>query len=381
MLTAKARKWPLLALVAFLILLAASLIGIRIAAGILKGKVAEALGPGSEIRDLGVGFTGVVVEGLRIKGPPGWPAPETLRAERVTVAPSLLGLLSGEVRVRSITVVQPYLSAWRTKDGALRVLPSLLEGPAGARPAAGPPVGNVAISRITLRGGVVEVFDASVGSPPVKVRLEQIQATVRDVVAPALTGRTRFDLTAVVKGIQGDGRASLSGWAEVTTQDSSVKVQLRSVDLVALQPYLSSAAETRVRKGTLDLDLQAEVRQRRLRAPGKVLIADLDFAPARGASDTFLGVPRAALVTVLKNREGKIEVDFVLEGDVSSPRFNLHEALAGRLAASLTESLEPSIRGILEGAGKTGEKGAAAAGEAAKQVGGALRQLFGGQKR
>ena len=50
-------------------------------------------------------------------------------------------------------------------------------------------------------------------------------------------------------------RPPIAGWAELTTKDSSVKTTLRTVDLVALQPYLIKAPETGVQKGTLDLDL------------------------------------------------------------------------------------------------------------------------------
>ena len=316
---AKAKRWGLIALVAVLVLLGGSVVAFRMAAGLLKGKVAEALGPGSEIKALHVGWFGVVVEGLRIKAPQGWPAADTLRAERVRIAPSLRSLLSDRIRLRSITVVKPYLSAWRTRDGTLRVVPSLLAEPTGGQAAAGPPARTVTISRITLQEGVVELFDATVGQTPLKIRLEQIQATVRDVVAPTLTGKSQFDLTGVVKGIQRDGRASISGWAELRSKDSLVKTQLRSADLVAFQPYLTRAAETRVQKGALDLDLHSEVRQNRLRAPGKIVISDLGFAPGRGAADTFMGVPRAAVVAFLKNRDNKIEVNFVVEGDLKTP--------------------------------------------------------------
>ena len=379
--SAKARWWGLIALVAVLVLLGGSVVAFRMAAGVLKGKVAEALGPGSEIKTLQVGWSGVVVEGLRIKGPQGWPAADTLRAERVRIVPSLRSLLSDRIRLRSITVVRPYLSAWRTRDGRLRVVPSLLTEPTAREAAAGPPARAVTISRVTLQEGVVELFDATVAQPPLKIRLEKIQAAMRDVVAPALIGKSRFDLAALVKGLQRDGRATVSGWVEVASKDSAVKLQLRSVDLVLLQPYLTQATETRVQRGALDLDLDSEVKQNRLRAPGKVVISDLEFTPTRGVLDTFMGVPRAAVVNFLKNRENKIAINFILEGDINNPRFALNEAFATRLATGLAENLGVSIRGVAEGVGTLGQKGLEAAGEAAKGVGGALQQLLGGPRK
>lgn len=377
-----AKKWGIILLVLILVLIVGGVIGFQAAIGIIKGKVVEALGPESEIKELKVGWSAVVVEGLRIRGRQGWPAADTLRAERVVIVPSLRSLLSETIQIGSITVIRPYLSALRTRDGKLQVVPSLLDRPAGKTTApAGPPARSVAISRIKLEDGVAELFDATVAQPPLKIRMQKIQITVRNVTVPTLKGKSQLDLAAVVKGVQGDGRANVSGWAEIATRDSSVKTELRSVDLVAFQPYLTKAAETRLQKGTLDLDLQSEVNRNQLRAPGRITISDLEFAPAKGALDTFMGVPRAAVVNFLKDKNNKIAVNFIIEGDINNPHFALNEAFATRVASSLAENLGVSIRGVAEGAGTLTRKGVEAAGEAAKGVGGALQQLFGGEKK
>ncbi len=382
MASTKTKKWGLIILAAIVLLVVGAIVGLQAAVGLLKGKVVEALGPDSEVKELRVRWSAVELDGLRIKARQGWPTADTLRADRVVIVPSLRSLLSGRIQVSSITVVRPYLSALRTRDGKLQVVPSLLAGAASqGKAAADPPARSVTISRITLEDGVVELFDATVAQPPLKIRLEKIQAAMRDVVAPALTGKSRFDLTAAVKGLQRDGRATVSGWVEVASKDSAVKLQLRSVDLVMLQPYLTQATETRVQRGALDLDLDSEVKQNRLRAPGKIVISDLEFTPTRGVLDTFMGVPRAAVVNFLKNRENKIAINFILEGDINNPRFALNEAFATRLATGLAENLGVSIRGVAEGVGTLGQKGLEAAGEAAKGMGGALQQLLGGPRK
>ena len=153
--------------------------------------------------------------------------------------------------------------------------PSLLADSIGHQPGA-----TVAISAITLEDGTADLFDATVSQPPLKIRLEQVHATVGEVVAPTLAGKSRLEMTALVKGAQRDGSVHISGWVEVPTRDSAVRMVLRSVDLIALQP-LVRASETRIQKGTLDLDLDSTVRKRHLRAPGRVVISDLQFAPPR----------------------------------------------------------------------------------------------------
>jgi hypothetical protein len=362
------------------VLIAGGIVAFRVAVGVLKDKVVEALGSESEIAELRVGWSRVEVEGLRIEGPRGWPAPDAFRSERVAIVPSLRGVLSGELRVHSITIERPYLSALRTQDGKLQLVPSLWAGtgrPADSSPPA-EAASTVAIDRITLRDGVLEFFDATVTRPPLRIQLEQVQATVLDVVTPALTGKTRFDLTAVLKGVQHDGTVAIAGWVEIATRESSVKTTLRSVDLLAVQPYLIKADERGLEKGTVDLDLQSDVRKNRLRAPGNLTISGMELAPAQGAFGTFMGLPRDAVVASLKNKDDEIDVDFVLEGDIDDPSFSLNETLTTRLASSLADALGVSLGGLAKGVGSLGQKGVEAAGEAAK---GAVQRIFEGQEQ
>ena len=376
------RPWGFILSAALAVAVVGAVVGFRLAVGVLKSKVVEALGPGSEISDIQVGWTGVTVTGLRIKGPQRWPAPDALRADQVVIVPSLRGLVSGEVRLWSIRVVKPYLSAFRSRDGKLRVVPTLLERPQAQRGGGGsagaPPV---YIRSITLEDGAVELFDATVAQPPLRVRLEQLHASVHNVLVPALTGQSEFALDGVLKGIRQDGRVRIGGCVEVATKDSKVKMELRGVDLVALQPYLGSVSEARVQRGALDLDLHSEVRHNRLRAPGTATLADLAFAPAGALQDTFLGVPRSVVLAYMKGRNDKIILHFTLEGDINNPQFSLNEAFATRMASALADGLGVSVRGLAEGVGVLGRKGAEVVGEATKGIGGAIQGLFGGARK
>ena len=386
MVAGKRKRFTRIALVVVVVLIAGGIVGLRVAVSVLKGKVVEALGPNSEIRDIRLGWSSVNVEGLRIKGPSGWPETDALQAERVTVVPSLRSLFSRQYRVRSITIVRPYLSALRTKEGKLLVLPGLLTGAVSdgqaetlSSLAAASPL--VTIGRITLGDGVVELFDATVAEPPLKIRLEQIKATLWDMAVPALKGKSRFEITGVVKGVHHDGQLKMAGWAEVGTRDSSVKTELRSVDLVVLQPYLIKPDERGIQNGTFDLDLQSDVSNNRLMAPGTATISNLEFVPAEGQFDTFMGLPRQAVLAFLMRNENKITVNFVLEGDINDPQFSLNQTFAQRVAFAMAKVLGVDLGGMVKDVGTLGQKGGEAVGQAAKDTGGWLKRLFGGKKK
>jgi len=386
MVVVKRNRLALMALAVIVVLIVGGIVGFHVAVRVLKGKVVEALGPNSEVRDIQLSWFSVNVEGLRIRGPSGWPEADELRAERVTIVPSLRSLLSRQYHVRSITIVKPYLSALRTKEGKFLMLPGLLTGVAGegqtappSNPAARAPL--VTIGRITLEDGVVELYDATVAQPPLKIRLEQIKAAVRDIAVPELKGKSRFEIAGVVKGTHQDGQLKIAGWAEVGTKDSSVKTELRSVDLVVLQAYLIKAGETGVQKGTLDLDLQSDVSNNQLKAPGKATISDLEFVPSEGTFGTFMGLPRQAVLAFLMRSGNKITVDFVIDGDINNPQFSLNQALAARLAFSMAKALGVNLGGMVKGVGTLGQKGGEAVGQAAKGAGSLLQRLIGGKKK
>jgi hypothetical protein len=347
--------------------------GYRLGTRLLEGKILEALGPTSRLTDLRVNWFSIELVGLTIDGPRGWPAARTLEAERVTIVPDLRSLVSDRIRISSIVVEKPYLSMLRT-PGKLALVPSLTESQRNKASRKSP---AVIISAIELRDGTVELYDATVSRPPLKTKIEQIKAVIRDVTAPA-TGKTRFELGGIVKGVKHDGRAKLSGWIGPGARDSSSHIALAAMDLVALQPYLAKTNEARLSRGTLDLNLDSEVRNNNLDGKGNVVLKDLEFAPSTGFLDTFMGLPRDAVLGFLKNHENAVDVAFVLKGNIKQPSFSLNESLATRIATAMAGELGVNIKNVAEGVGVLGRKGMEEAGSLLEGVSASIKGLLGG---
>lgn len=362
MISGKLKRWALSVTAAIVVIVAAGAVGLHFATQALKGRVEQALGPESEVGEITVGWSAIEVHRLRMKAPKGWPAEDALRAQRIVVAPDLRALLSAQVRVNRITVEEAYLSMLRSRDGRLRVVPSLVEKQSREAGKISSPATPVSIGTIELRNSVLDLFDATVRQPAHRLRLEQLQATVEGLHVPDLTGRTQLRLEGVVKGVQRNGTLSINGWGELATRDSEIATKLRGVDLVAFQPYLIKAAETGVRRGTLDLDLKSTVRKNTLRAPGTLTLTGLELA----SGSTFMGMPRRAVVAALENRKGQITMRFTLEGNLNDPRFSLNEDLSRRIGAGMAETLGVSIEGLARGVG-----------DATRGVGESVRRLFG----
>ena len=314
----------------------------------LRAGIEQALGPRASVGSLNVGWSGVVITDLRVRAErPQWPADDELRASRVRVVPELLSVFSDAWRIRRVEVDGAYLSVLRRRDGVLQVVPGLVQG-APSRGAAPPP--RVTLGRVDLNGATVEFFDASVRRPAHRMRFEQLDARIDDLALPALDRPVGLMLDAVFKGPKHDGRISLRGNVTPSTRDADLTARLDGVDLIALEPYLLKVNEAGVKRGTLDLRLEAKVVNQHLRAPGVLVLKDLELNSSGGMFGTFAGVPRQAVLASL-SREGRIELAFTLEGRLDDPKFSLNEALAMRIAAGMAESLGVSLGGVVEGVG------------------------------
>ena len=339
--------WVVVIVVA--VLAAAALGGLRLGASRLEAALHDALGPRASIGSVSIGLTGVQITELRIRAAPGaWPAADELVARRVHLRPSLSSLWSRGWHIARIEVEDGYLSLLRTRQGKLRVLPALLEKPRGDAASGEAP--HVRIADIALREVAIDFYDASVRGPTHKLRFESLRADVGPLAIPAFDEATDIDLQATLKGPQKNGRITIGGTLTIATLDAQLKAAVQGVDLVALQPYLLKVNEAGVKRGTLDLTLDASVKAKRLHAPGRVTLTGLELASGVGVLATFGGVPRQAVLAAME-RDGRIEVGFTLDGRLDDPAFSINDNLATKLAGGLAESLGVSLGGVVEGVG------------------------------
>lgn len=90
-------------------------------------------------------------------------------------------------------------------------------------------------------------------------------------------------------------------------------------------------------------------------APGYLELTDLRIKEG----GTVLWIPAKTLVSLLKNRGGRVKVNFRVQGSMDDPQFNLQEHLLNRIVISFAEALGIPIKVIgktlLEGTEKGAE--------------------------
>jgi hypothetical protein len=340
----------------------------------IKERINETLGPNGSVEEIDVGFGHVTLSRVRLRGPKDWPASDAMRAERIVLDVDMHSLITKPIHLRSVSVDNYYLSIVRSADGRVRILPGLRETAqeANATPDSKEREEHAReeklIDRVSFERGSMEFFDSSVQNPPYRVLIGDARATVDHIHLPALTDRTELSMTGSIKGPSHTGNVTWAGWMVIANKDSQTRVTLRNVDVATLDPYLlkKAGAKAAVTGGTIDLSIDATVKDYRIHAPGTLTLNHLQISDAGNPLDTFLSIPTKAAIAALKDRKEQIKLDFVLDGDLRDPKFSLSESLSKKLAAGFAKVLGVSAEGVARGAGDT-----------VRGIGNALKNLLG----
>lgn len=346
----------------------------------IKNQVVAVLGPLGSADRIDVGLRTIELVNVRLKAPPDWPAPDALRAAHITITPDRRALLSHRVHILDVTVTGFDLTVLRLKNGSIRLLPNLRQSvanegsgaPAGASSSdtSAPPRDKL-IDHIAFQNGTFDFYDRSVSNPPYHVSVSDANATVDHLHLPALTEPTQLSATGALRGPSHTGQVTFGGWITVATRDSQTRTTLRNVDVTTLDPYLltkaaAAAKNARITAGTVDLDLESTVKNYHLHAPGTLTLHDLRLEPTSNPVDTFMSIPTRAAIAALKTRNGDLTLHFTLEGNLRDPKFVLNDRLMTEIRTGFAKALGVSAQGVVEGAGET-----------AKGIGDALRNLLG----
>jgi hypothetical protein len=288
--------------------------------------------PGAELKKLTAGLTGTLkigpgtpsvqfegegsLRGLQIAG-----AGEErllgcehalLRGVRLTVAPDRL-------RVQRIDVDGAEFKLHIDKKGNFNLAQLTVEE--GAPPATRTPPREpmaVDITRIVFARTGGSFTDESL-ILPFGTRIHSMHGDVKDFSTRS-TAPARLDLEGRVLE---EGYFKSSGTLRLADPlaASDINVLFRDVQLPSLTPYSAQFAGYSMQQGMLDLDLRYRLADRKLLGDHHVVAKDLVLGPkVEGAEGP--GLPVRLAVALLKDRQGRIDLEVPVEGTVDAPEFN-----------------------------------------------------------
>jgi hypothetical protein len=245
-------------------------------------------------------------------------------AARIAVA------ADGTANLRRVLGAAPQTSTSEDEEEGEEAAPAVAATPAPAPSATATPVppppqpqagapDTVRIGKVTVRNGAVSFLDRSM-TPEFRMDVTGLTGTVSGMSSLASSAGD-VDLRATL-----NGQASLSVTGKVNPLASSLfldlKIACRDFDLPPVSPYSGTYAGYGIQRGKLDLDLAYKVTQRRLEAQNKLLLERFDFGE-KVDSPKATHLPVRLAVSLLKDRDGRITLDFPVSGSLDDPKFRL----------------------------------------------------------
>jgi outer membrane protein OmpA-like peptidoglycan-associated protein len=127
----------------------------------------------------------------------------------------------------------------------------------------------------------------------------------------ALKGKV-YDLALV--GIKGN--------YQLQTGDSDIVLNFTHLPLPLITPYMAEFAGYRIEKGQMALDLQYKIKKGQLEAKNKVFIDQLTLGE-HVENPNAVSLPLHLAVALLKDANGKINLDFPVTGSLEDPQFSV----------------------------------------------------------
>jgi uncharacterized protein involved in outer membrane biogenesis len=216
------------------------------------------------------------------------------------------------------------------------------------------PSPSISVKTVKVLKGTATFRDESI-APPVQAGLHDLTGTVKGLSSKQMA-RAEVNLSGKIDKV---APLKVAGTINPLTEDTFTDLTIRfdNVDLTTAAPYTGKYVGYPIRKGKLFLDLVYKVSQKQLEAENKVAVDQLTFGEKTDSPDaTSLPVPLA--IALLKDRQGRIDIDLPIRGDLKDPDFRYGKAVWATLGNLLTKMVASpfALMGKLVPGGGDGEE-------------------------
>lgn len=242
----------------------------------------------------------------------------------------------GRVRVESVEVEKPWLLLERDSTGRFPLLALLTPRglPAPARSSGDSPKSHPPLRVEVGTASVIDGFGRFVDRVPAPDFAEELSAVNATVVgfstAPGAVARATLRAT-----VGPSAPLAISGELTPPTGPPhyDVLVTLSGYPASRANPYLQTLFGWRARQGTITLAARYAVNGDTLEATNDVGADDLvvERAPGEQPPKWPIGLPLDTFLALLKNRDGDVQLSVPIHGALSSPKFELGDAIATAL--------------------------------------------------
>jgi hypothetical protein len=352
--TSKTRKWLIVSGIVALCLLAVVLILSKLSGQLLKTQIEKALGENVKAAAVSISWGKVTIEDLTFLRD----GQTVGNIRSVDIRADFMSILKNKLSISKVEVDQPYFKLLIDNKGNVLLPVAMPEEKMGKEKKGGkkkeiqevPTTKEsmpVEVKTLIVQGGKIDFEDRSMARP-VLLKFVDVRIDVKNIVYPFVNQWVDYEASSQLAGGRQKGSINTKGKTNLLNEETKIKIVLKNIDLALLRPHIEKKGDAGIERGFITMNMDAGVVKKHIKAPGTMAIRDLQLSSSGGVSGTFLGVPRSMALSFLKNNNNEIHLNFVLEGDLNNPRFNIRENLATRLSVGMANKLGVSVTGAGE---------------------------------
>jgi hypothetical protein len=185
-----------------------------------------------------------------------------------------------------------------------------------------PPI-PVKVGRIDVVNGSAAFADLSLVLP-FAARIEQLSGHVTQ-----LSSRSSGRANLVLEGrLQPSGTVHVGGGVDLWARDTvlDLAVAFRDFSMPALTPYAGQFLGREIDKGRMSLDLGYRLTGRLLTGANKIVLDEFELGE-KVESPEATKLPVGLAIAILKDKNGRIDLDVPIEGDLDDPEFRLGKVI------------------------------------------------------
>jgi len=308
---------------------------------ILKHELEKFLGKGFSVERIELHWGSVEVRDLSIIRPDRKPS---FKSESLFLKADFISLLKKENIISDLVLGSPYILLEVDRSGKMIFpIPQKEEGK-GKKEKSDKKPSSFLVKNLEVKKGSLDYFDRKVSNVPALIKLRDIQLDVKNIAIPQDNIFSDYNLIANIPGKMGTGVLKGNGRVNLRTKDTKSKLSIRNLDLTEMRPYFQKKGDVEVTRGFLSVDININIISSKIKAPGRMVIKDLEFRT--GSGNKFLGLPLLAVIKLLKDSNNEISLDFTIEGDLDNPKFNIRDSIIQKMTLSLAKTLGMPIETI-----------------------------------
>ncbi|MBM4350869.1 MAG: DUF748 domain-containing protein [Deltaproteobacteria bacterium] len=330
----------------------------------IQAQVQKAIGPGFTIAQIKVKATHLSINGIRFEDP--GTKQKFLRIEETRIYPDLLSFLKRRLQIRELVILSPSFFFHRTREGvfigpwvSIKKEEKSGEAPGKEEKKEGETI-SIKINRLRIEKGAIDFDDMKAGETPGQIRWREVDLEIKNIEYPIVSSRSPIELKGMMKGKTKEGEivskgwidlktsdmeTSLivsKGWIDLKTSDMETSLKIREVELKVFEPYYRKRVSAEIEFGHLNMDAHIAIKKSVIDVPGKLELADLRVKE----EGTIFYIPAKTLLSRLKDKGNRVEVQFHVKGNLDDPRFKLQETFLMRIGIGLAEALGLPIKAV-----------------------------------